>query len=504
MTRILKLPLLVVLTGIAAIAMLLPMAHAVRLGDFLTARIFLQYSILILLQLSLVGVASSNWPPARSARTQLAGLLMAFVFLPLVLALPFSALVPSASFFDIYFEMLSCLTTTGATIFDDPTRLSDPLHLWRAVVGWLGGLLMWVSAIAIMAPLSLGGYEILQSGDLRHKQAIRVAMRAATTSDRLIRHTRILAPIYLMITLALILGLVLSGERFLVSVVHAMATVSTSGISSVSGQISTHGGFLSEALIFLFLMFAVTRSSLPSRTGDGYFRGVWQDREFRLMLIIVISIPLLLFMRHLFGAFGLNANENFMASLHGFWGAVFTVLSFLTTTGFTSQDWGAAQVWSGLSTPGLMLMGLAIIGGGVATTAGGVKLFRIYALYKHGIREMQKLSFPASVGGAGRDARRIRREGAYLAWIFFMLFTVSAAAIMLGLSLSGIGFENSIILSVATLSTTGPLAAVAGDQAISYAALAALSKVILCVSMILGRFEVLGIIALMNPDFWRK
>jgi trk system potassium uptake protein TrkH len=129
---------------------------------------------------------------------------------------------------------------------------------------------------------------------------------------------------------------------------------------------------------------------------------------------------------------------------------------------------------------------------------------RVYALYKHGVREMAKLIYPHSVGGAGRLGRRIRREGAYIAWIFFMLFILSLAAVMLALAATGLGFEEALILSVAALSTTGPLAAVAGEAPISYIALSDPAKLILAAAMIIGRIETLVLIALLNPAFWRS
>jgi trk system potassium uptake protein TrkH len=125
----------------------------------------------------------------------------------------------------------------------------------------------------------------------------------------------------------------------------------------------------------------------------------------------VVVLPTLLFMRHWLGALEVETVANFGDALQALWGSAFTVLSFLTTTGFVSDSWVAAQTWSGLQTPGLLLVGLVLMGGGVATTAGGVKLLRVYALYKHGVREMAKLIYPHSVGGAGRLGRRIRREG---------------------------------------------------------------------------------------------
>ncbi len=131
-------------------------------------------------------------------------------------------------------------------------------------------------------------------------------------------------------------------------------------------------------------------------------------------------------------------------------------------------------------------------------------MLRVYALYKHGVREMDKLVHPSSVGGAGVFARHIRRRGAYVAWIFFMMFALSIALIMTLLSLTGLHFEDVSILTVAALSTTGPVAQVAGEVPISFSELDSAGKVILSGAMILGRLEMLAIIALLNPEFWRQ
>jgi trk system potassium uptake protein TrkH len=199
-----------------------------------------------------------------------------------------------------------------------------------------------------------------------------------------------------------------------------------------------------------------------------------------------------------------NEVKDTVAAIRALWGTVFTVLSFLTTTGFESADWAEARAWSGLATPGLILAGLAVIGGGVATTAGGVKLLRVYALYRHGEREIERLVHPNSIGGAGAQARQLRRRGAQIAWIFFMLFALSIAVTMLALSLTGLNFEASTIFSVAALSTTGPLAAVTAAQPLSWAELDTAARAIAVVAMVLGRLETLAIIALLNPEFWRN
>jgi len=182
--------------------------------------------------------------------------------------------------------------------------------------------------------------------------------------------------------------------------------------------------------------------------------------------------------------------------LRAFWGASFTVLSFLSTTGFESADWAAARAWSALGTPGMVLMGLSLMGGGVATTAGGVKLLRVYALYRNGLREIEQLVHPSSVGNIGKKNRRMRRKGAFIAWLFFMLFAMSLALVATLLAATGIGFENALVLAVSTLSTTGPLITSAATSPIELSSLATEAKSVLCVAMVFGRLETLAIIAL--------
>ncbi|MBL4628603.1 MAG: TrkH family potassium uptake protein, partial [Roseicyclus sp.] len=132
-----------------------------------------------------------------------------------------------------------------------------------------------------------------------------------------------------------------------------------------------------------------------------------------------------------------------------------------------------------------------------------VKLLRVYALYKHGGREMEKLIYPNSVARAGRLGRRIRREGAYIAWVVFMLLVLSIATVIVALAATGLDFEAATILAIASLTTTGPLATVAGEMPINYFTLSDPAKLISAAAMIVGRIETLVMIALLNPAFWR-
>ncbi|MBN2907251.1 MAG: TrkH family potassium uptake protein [Rhodobacteraceae bacterium] len=504
MRRLADLPFMVILMGVGALAMFLPVAIAVAQEDWQTARSFLYSGLLFTVLTTLIGIATINNKVRNQARSHLLAMLAFYVALPLMLAVPVVESVRNTTYLNAYFEMVSCLTTTGATLFDDPGRLSSGVHLWRALVGWLGGYFLWVTAIAILAPMNLGGFEVTAApGGVVGRTRPGEVTQAADPRARLIRFGTQLAPIYGGLTAVLWVLMLLAGEGPLVAVCHAMSTLASSGISPVGGVAGGQSGIMGEVMLFCFFIFALSRQTFMFDFRPESWRRLVGDIEFRMGLAIAFVVPVFLFFRHWLAAYEVSNQPDALAAARALWGSIFTVLSFLTTTGFSSADWDATRNWSGLASPGLILVGLAVFGGGVATTAGGVKLLRIYALYKHGLREMEKLVLPSSVGGAGAFARRIRRQGAQIAFVFFMLFALSVAVVMVALGAAGLDFEASMVFTVAALTTTGPLAAAATEPALSYAALGDGAKMVLAAAMVLGRLETLAIIALLNPEFWR-
>lgn len=503
---LLRLPLVVQLLGAGAAAMLIPAIHAFALNQHRVAQPFFYGAILIGVLAALIGLATYRQPVRNVARSQLLTLVAAYLVLPVFLAVPLHEARPSMSFFNAYFEMVSSITTTGATTLDTPRVVPDPVHLWRALVGWLGGFLVIVSAIAVLAPMTLGGFEVMRPTAAeggRPGSGAQLA-RASEPNERIARYTKRILPIYLALTLAIWLFLVVTGTNSFHGLMIALSTMSTSGILPLKTLADMGLSIPAEIIIFAFLLLAVTRQMISLPRDKHYFPTLVQDAEMRVAVVFVVVVPLALWFRHFIGAIEVNEEANLLASVKAMWGGVFTVLSFLTTTGFVSADWETARDWSALPTPGLILAGLAIIGGGVATTAGGVKLLRFYALYKHGLREMERLVHPSSVGGGGRLGRGMRREGAFIAWIFFMLFALSIAAVTVTLALTGLNFESAVIFAISALSTTGPLVQVALDNGATYAQLGTGAKCILIGAMVLGRMETLAIIALFNPDFWRR
>lgn len=506
MAWIVRLPFFVVLMGLGAVAMIVPAAHAAVMEDFNTMRVFFYGFILFSVLTLLIGLALAGYNPKSVARSQLISLLSAFSVLPIMFAIPFYEAVGNTSFLHAWFEMVSSFTTTGATVYDNAGRLTPSQHLWRALVGWLGGLLVWVTAVSIFAPMNLGGFEVRAAAATGKGAAGTFTQigKIADPSERLVRFTLSLAPIYIGLTGVLWIGLVVAGEFPYVALTHAMSTLSTSGITPIGGFYFAASRFWGELLVLCFFVFALSRLTFSrGLTGEGD-QGLRRDPEFITALVLIGTVTSLLFLRHFIGA----AEEGEVTSLTeivtALWGTLFTVTSFLTTTGFESHYWEGARIWSGLGTPGLFLIGMALIGGGVATTAGGVKLLRIYALFRHGEREQERLLHPSSIGGGGRDARRIRKQGAFISWVFFMLFAISIAVVMLMLSLTGVQFETSMVLAVSALSTTGPLATVAAETPISYSGIPDAAKIILAFAMVLGRLEALAIIALFNPEIWQR
>jgi trk system potassium uptake protein TrkH len=501
--RILTLPLIVILMGICSIAMYVPALHALAAEQFRIAQSFFWSGTLFLTLSAILALATAPFVPSRLNRSRLIALLFAYAVLPVMLAVPFWNLAPDTTFLESYFEMVSSLTTTGASLFDDPTLLAPSLHLWRALVGWMGGFFILVVAISVFQPLNLGGFEVLSGASGAGGESGPI-QRVADPAERMARFSARLLPIYGGLTATLWLALILSGDNALVGLCHAMSTLASTGISPVGGIDGGRAGRAGEVLVFLFLIFALSRRTFAGAGQGGGFHATWQDPEFRLGLTLILVVPSLLFLRHWVGAYEVHDETNVPSGLATLWGAVFSVASFLTTTGFVSNDWIGARAWSGLSTPGVILLGLALVGGGVATTAGGIKLLRIYALWKHGVRELEKLVEPHSVGGRGAVARHLRRQGAYIAWIVFMLFGISIALVMMALSALGVPTENAAIFAIAALSTTGPVVEVAGELPLSWNGLGDASRMVLAAAMVLGRVETLAIVALLNPDFWRR
>lgn len=522
--RLAELPLLVQLLAVGGGLAFVPAIHGLALADYAVARDFFYPALALLILSAMLGLATAGQRPRDPARSQLAALVAAYLVLPLALLLPWWQALPNTTFVNAWFEMTSSFTTTGATVYE-AAQLSDTLHLWRAIVGWYGGFLILLAAGAILAPANLGGFEVA-SGRVpgRRTHGLTQAQRLAEPTERLGRWALQLLPVYAGLTLVLWILLMLDGAGPTAALIISMGTLSTSGISGQAGFAGSMGGVMGgvtgEVLVFGFLALALSRRlftlsaagpALGGLRSQGARAGGWAgDPELRLALLILGAVTSVLFFRHWLMAAGDSAAvlkgeaQEGLQALVALWGLLFTAASFLTTTGYVSGDWQTATDWSGLGTPGTILMGLAILGGGIATTAGGVKLLRLVALLRHGSRELEQIIHPNSVCGGGGEGRRLAREGAQLAWVFFMLFAVSIAVVAGVLTLMGMTFEEAVVLAIAALTTTGPLADLGAAEPIAYQDLSGPVKLVLGLAMVVGRLETLALLVVVMPDRVRR
>jgi trk system potassium uptake protein TrkH len=285
-------------------------------------------------------------------------------------------------------------------------------------------------------------------------------------------------------------------------VVQAAGVMATCGLTM--GEGGFRGGMTVELLALIFMVFAATRHSF-GRGGllirAQRFRG---DPELDLAAFTIAVAAGWVLLRGLSeAALGL-IGARFLTGLEAVWAAVFTTASFLSTTGYVSDFWQVSHDRVGLDPPGMLLMALAAMGGGVASTAGGVKLLRSFALFQHGMAEMHQLGHPSAVSARGEGPRRVGFAGAMLAWLFLMLFLLAIGVTALALSLGGAALDTSLAAAIAANTNTGAVyAATSGADAPSLAGFSATDRLVLCAAMILGRVEVLAVVALANPAYWR-
>ncbi|MEO0622547.1 MAG: potassium transporter TrkG [Pseudomonadota bacterium] len=501
-----RIPIFSLVLIVIGAAMAGPAIMAAADGEWRVARGFLYSGIFTVVAAALMGLALANRGHGGSARRELGILLLCWLIAPIFAAVPLILLTPSIGIWGAVFEMTAAFTTTGGTVYGNLEGLPRAINLWRGLVGWLGGFMTLGAAYVALAPRQLGGFEIeAATWQLRAGQGgVSLGASLPPLEVRVIRAMRVIIPIYALLTAVLGLGLSATGESELDSMIHAMAILSTSGISAHPEGLAATPNVGAEMLAAVFLMLAISRRIYSDAAEIGSRMPLRRDPELLTMLGFLLAVTLTLFLRHWIGAYTLDATGEPVDPFEATWGMFFTVLSFLSTTGFVSGFWDSARDWSGWANPGLILLALAAIGGGAATTAGGIKLIRAYALMRHGLREVERIAQPYSVIGVGARTRSLLREGPAIVWAFMMLFIFAIAVSMLGLTALRMGFEEALVASIAGIANTGPAFALVAEVDGGFSTLTDPQRAILGTLMIVGRIETLALIALFNPDAWQS
>lgn len=498
-----RLPVLMQLVLLLALGMVGAGLYAMLKREALIAEGFFWSGGFCLFIAAALGVLFRPRDRHVQSQRELLTLLLAWALLPVIAALPLLIVTPSIGVIGAWFEMVAALTTTGGSTYPDPLLVPDAVHLWRGLVGWFGGLLTLISAYAVLAPRRLGGFEVMTSarsaGDGRR---VDLRLPAAPLDARLNRAVRVIVPVYTGMTALLALLFNALAEPGLTASVHAMSIISTSGITSIPGGLAASGNLAVEIAAAVFLVLAATRLAFSHASQIGRQFDWRTDPELRLMGLLVGLATLALVLRHWAAVIETPESETALSGLVALWGAAFTSLSFLTTTGFESASWEVTQGWSGRSNPAMILLTLAAIGGGAATTAGGIKLIRAHAMLRHARHELARIMQPYGVSGSGYGLRGILREGAMIAWTFVMLFALGFVAFLLLLTATGMEFQLALFAATSALSNTGPLFAITAELPAGFATLGDLHRVILAAAMLLGRIETLVAIVLLHPDSW--
>lgn len=406
----------------------------------------------------------------------------AWVFLPALLAVPFLLPPVDLSPVDAYFEMVSGITTTGATVMVGLDGQPPTLLLWRSTVQWMGGFGIIGLAIVILPFMRVGGLGLLrlEFSDRSEKELPRVRSVAAY-----------LGRIYLALTLACVLVYLMLGMSLFDAVNHAMATICTGGFSTYDASFAHFDSpALEWAAIVFMLSGAVPFMAYLRLTSRRHTRERIEP-QIRLLLAVAAAASLVVAVAwYQSGA----APDGFAAITK----AAFNVVSVVTTTGFASADY---TLW-GPFAAGCFFV-LTFLGGCTGSTSGGIKMFRLYIMGQMIRQAIARSLFPHAVHPARYGARTLSEEDQNAAAIFVFLFLVAVVALAIALSATGLDAITAMSGAATALANVGPgLGAIIGPAG-NFAALTDVQKLLLCAGMILGRLEILTVLVLFMPSFYR-
>ncbi len=454
------------------------------------------YTFLVAFGITLaVGVAS--WLPVRHQHRELRlrdGFVVVVMFwtvLSATGALPFVlAELPHLSLTDAFFESISGLTTTGATVITGLDDLPESILYYRQQLQWLGGMGIIVLAVAVLPMLGIGGMQL-------YKAETPGPIKDSKLTPRITETAKALWFIYLGLTVACALGYWLAGMSAFDALAHAFSTVAIGGFSTHDASM---GYFDNTAIylvgvVFMFLAgvnFALHFSVVRS-IGKGFdwraLAGYWRDSEFRfyvlLMLLVVVATTAGLH----FTATHEYFHENFV---HG----LFQAVSIGTTTGFTTAEW---HNWPGFVA--ILLLFSSFVGGCAGSTGGGIKVIRFLLLIKQGAREILRLIHPNAQIPVRVGEKTIPPRVVEAVWGFFALYVASFTVMYLALAATGIDLMTAFSAVAASINNLGPGLENVGAN---YAGLHDPAKWILCFAMLLGRLEIFTLLVLLSPAFWQR
>lgn len=407
-----------------------------------------------------------------------------WVLLALSGAIPLAvAETPHLSLTDAFFESISGLTTTGATVLTGIDSLPESIRYYRQQLQWLGGMGIVVLAVAVMPMLGIGGMQLYRAetpGPIKDNKL----------TPRITETAKALWYIYLGLTIACAIAYWLAGMTPFDAIGHSFSTIAIGGFSTHDQSMGFfHSPAINAvAIVFMILSginFALHFSAWRNRNPLTYLRDAEVQTYFKVIIVVTVIAVITLIYNNSYSGWRDALN-------HG----IFQAVSIATTTGYTTTGFA----WWPLFLP-VLIVTTSFIGGCAGSTAGGMKVIRALLLYKQGIREIYRLVhpsavFPIKVGGKPMDDRVISAV-----WGFFSLYVVSFGLLSLIMMATGADMVTAFSSVAASLNNLGPGL---GEVANNYQPISPAGKWVLGFTMLLGRLELFTLLVVLSRVFWKN
>lgn len=461
--------------------MLLPALVALIYGENTVAGKILIIAVLCIC----LGSVFSRKRPKRSDIFVKDGLMivgLAWVMFSLLGALPFYFTGAIPRFVDAFFETVSGFTTTGSTILTDIESLPYGIHFWRAFTHWVGGMGVLVF---VMAVIPLAGSKSLN---------IMKAEVPGPTMDKIVPKTRqtakILYLIYVALTVAEVVLLVLGGMPLFDALIHTFSTAGTGGFSNKADSVSFYDSAYIDGVITVFMALFGVNFNLFYLLLLGKFARVFKSEELRTYIGIIAVATLLI---------TINIYPMYGSFLTSFRYSSFQVTTIITTTGMMTTDF---NLWPSFS-KGILLM-LMFVGACAGSTGGGLKVSRVLLLGKYIKSEIRKIVHPRSivsvkVDGKVMDDTVIRSVTAYI-----MIYMSILVASYLMISLNELDLETTLTSVITCINNVGPGFGEIIGPTQNFSTLSDFSKLVLTLDMLIGRLEIYPILFIFSPRMFKR
>ena len=421
-------------------------------------------------------------PKSRRIQTRdgFVSVALCWIVLGLFGALPYAFY--GYSYADAVFETVSGFTTTGATIVTAPSALPRGLQFWRALTQWMGGMGVLVMVLALLPSLGEGSVNLMKA---ESPGPISSKLRPKTSET-----AKSLYIIYIVLTLAETLILSLAGMPFFDSLTTSFTTISTGGFSVRDASIAYYGSEFINWVIVLFMFVSAINFGALFQVQRREFKEAILSEELRIYSLITLGAVALISIDLV-----LTLGQSIYASISE---SAFQVVTLMTTTGYMTADF---DLWPHFSKSVLLLV--MFVGGCAGSTAGGVKVSRIIILFKGLKRELRRILHTREIRPLTLEGARVDEGTVSSVSVFFFSYIVIMMVCALVVSLDGVDLVTSLSAALTAISNVGPGLALVGPTC-NFSFLSVLSKVVLTVTMLLGRLEIMPLLLLLFPSVWKK